>query len=98
MEVKAGEECVEWAGKSEQAFASINENPNENIWQVVKKNRWVVLYCCCMTISPMVFGFDVITVGIVTAMPALQYADPLFIPVSFTKLELFDRPLYLPVD
>ncbi|KAJ5702008.1 hypothetical protein N7488_009556 [Penicillium malachiteum] len=53
-------------------LAAGSDDDNLTMWQLTKKNIWAILYCCLMSVSPMVFGFDVITVGIATAMPAFQ--------------------------
>lgn len=42
------------------------------IWQSVKRNSSAIAYCCGMTLGPVVFGFDIIVVNLVTAMPAFQ--------------------------
>lgn len=72
-EAKINDEHIEWAVKSEGDLGPSDSEQNESLWQMVKRNRWAILYCCCMTVSPMLYGFDVITVGVVTAMPGFQY-------------------------
>ncbi|KAJ6008269.1 hypothetical protein N7540_012245 [Penicillium herquei] len=72
MEEKATDNQMEWTVKSEMDLAAGSDDDNLTMWQLMKKNNWAILYCCLMSVSPMVFGFDVITVGIATAMPAFQ--------------------------
>lgn len=79
---KVSDQHVKWTAKSEADLAAGNDERNENMWQLVKRNRWAIFYCCCMTVSPMLYGFDVITVGVVTAMPEFQYGPTLH-PLTF---------------
>jgi hypothetical protein len=55
---------------------SIVEAPNESteltIWQTVKVNPKVIAYSVALTVGPLIYGFDNIIVGLVTAMPAFQ--------------------------
>ena len=61
----------------EDRRASIVEASNEakelSIWQTVKLNPKVIMASVAMTIGPLIYGFDNIIVGLVTAMPAFQY-------------------------
>ena len=72
MEEEATGNHMEWTVKSEMELAVGSDYDNLTMWQLTKKNSWAILYCCLMSVSPMVFGFDVITVGTATAMPAFQ--------------------------
>ena len=49
-----------------------NESPDQTIWQAVKQNPKTILASVAMTIGPLIYGFDNIIVGVVTAMPAFQ--------------------------
>ncbi|KAJ5700984.1 hypothetical protein N7493_012030 [Penicillium malachiteum] len=72
MEEKATGDHMKWTVKSEMELAAGSDDENLSMWQLMKKNNWAILYCCLMSVNPMVFGFDVITVSIATAMPAFQ--------------------------
>lgn len=43
-----------------------------SLWETVKESPNAILYCCCMSLGPFVFGFDNIIVGLITGMPAFQ--------------------------
>ncbi|KAJ5939547.1 hypothetical protein N7466_002681 [Penicillium verhagenii] len=72
MEEKATDAHVEWTVKSGAEVITDDEDPNESILQAIKKNTWAIIYCCFMTVSPLLYGYDVITAGVVTAMPGFQ--------------------------
>ena len=55
------------------------ENPEEvhpdastiqSMWQSARHNPKVLLYSALMTMGPMAYGFDIVIVGVVTAIPA----------------------------
>jgi hypothetical protein len=54
-----------------------DETVNENFFTVVRKYPRVILISVLMSLGPMAFGFDVIIVGVVTAIPAFLYAPRL---------------------
>jgi hypothetical protein len=45
---------------------------NQTVWQVVWEKRMAVLYCLCLSLGPIAYGFDMIIISLVTAMPAFQ--------------------------
>ncbi|KAL3456929.1 general substrate transporter [Aspergillus heterothallicus] len=51
---------------------------NQTVWQVVWEKRMAVLYCLCLSLGPIAYGFDMIIISLVTAMPAFQlnFGDP----------------------
>ncbi len=55
-----------------QTAADPNDSTTVSIWQSVKSNPKVIAYCVCLTIGPLMYGFDNIIVGVVTAMPSFQ--------------------------
>lgn len=44
----------------------------ETILQSIKQNPRAILYAVLMCIGPMLFGFDQVIVGLVTALPSFQ--------------------------
>lgn len=51
-----------------------NESMDLTVWETVKRNPKVLMASVAMTIGPLIYGFDNIIVGLVTAMPAFQSA------------------------
>lgn len=49
-----------------------NESTTVSILDAVKANPKAIMYCVLMTVGPLIYGFDNIIVGVVTAMPAFQ--------------------------
>lgn len=57
----------------EHAFPS-NDLPKtqETVLQTIKQNPRAITYAVLMCIGPMLFGFDQVIVGLVTALPSFQ--------------------------
>lgn len=53
-----------------------NQYGHLTLWQSIKKWRRVVLYCMGMTSAILLYGYDYVIVGTVSAMPSFQYAIP----------------------
>ncbi len=45
---------------------------DESLLQALSSNAWVIVYSGCMYVAPMLYGFDNVIVGVVTAMPAFK--------------------------
>jgi MFS family permease len=58
--------------RADSAIPDTNLFGHLTLWQSVKKWRRVVLYCFAMTSAIMMYGFDYVVVGTVTAMPSFQ--------------------------
>lgn len=43
------------------------------LWQSVKKWPRVVIYCLALSSAILLYGYDLVIVGTVSAMPAFQY-------------------------
>lgn len=50
----------------------INEYGHLTLWQSIKKWRRVVLVCVAMTSAILMYGYDYVIVGTVSAMPSFQ--------------------------
>ncbi|CAK7227502.1 hypothetical protein SBRCBS47491_006590 [Sporothrix bragantina] len=44
----------------------------QSVWTVVKANPKVIMYSLAMSSGPLLFGFDILTVGVVTGVPFFQ--------------------------
>ncbi|KAK1461929.1 hypothetical protein CCUS01_01519 [Colletotrichum cuscutae] len=50
-----------------------NQHGHLTLWQSIKKWRRVVLYCIGMTSAILMYGYDYVIVGTVSAMPSFQH-------------------------
>ncbi|KAJ5151623.1 hypothetical protein N7492_009918 [Penicillium capsulatum] len=67
-DVKAADEFVEYLPRSE-----IHQPPaHAPLWESVKKWPRVILYCLALSSAVILYGYDLIVVGTVSAMPAFQ--------------------------
>jgi len=48
-----------------------------SIWDTIKANPKTIGWCCTLASGPMVYGFDLIIISQVVAMPAFQYVLPI---------------------
>lgn len=55
-----------------------NQHGHLTLWQSIKKWRRVVLYCIGMTSAILMYGYDYVIVGTVSAMPSFQYVSSPF--------------------
>lgn len=55
-----------------------NEDAHLTLKQSLVKWRRVVVYSLCMTSGILMFGYDYVIIGTVSAMPSFQYAVPPF--------------------
>ena len=56
----------------------VNNEMSVSIWDTIKANPKTIGWCCTLASGPMVYGFDLIIVSQVVAMPAFQYVSPIF--------------------
>ena len=70
MDRKSSVEAVEYRRAS--IVDSLNESKELSIRETVKQNPKVIAASVAMTIGPLIYGFDNIIVGLVTAMPSFQ--------------------------
>ncbi|KAH7417853.1 general substrate transporter [Cadophora sp. MPI-SDFR-AT-0126] len=50
----------------------VNNEMSMSIWETIKANPKTISWCCTLASGPMVYGFDLIIVSQVVAMPAFQ--------------------------
>lgn len=55
----------------------VNNEMSMSIWDTIKANPKTIGWCCTLASGPMVYGFDLIIVSQVVAMPAFQYVSPI---------------------
>lgn len=67
---KGSVEMVNSKVDNEVGVVAPNDSMDMSFWQSLKTNRKVMMYCLMMSLGPMAFGFDIIIVGVVTAIPA----------------------------
>jgi hypothetical protein len=69
-----------WAGEriSEVDSGSTGQDNDEKstLWQNIKKYRKVVWITIALTSAILLYGYDNVVVGTVSAMPVFQYASP----------------------
>lgn len=53
---------------------NVAESTSISILEAIKANPKVIMYCVLVTTGPLIYGFDSIIVGLVTAMPSFQWA------------------------
>ena len=70
MDKKSSVEAVEHRRAS--IVNASNESRELTIWETVKQNPKVIAASVTMTIGPLIYGFDNVIVGLVTAMPSFQ--------------------------
>lgn len=49
-----------------------NEDAELSLWQSMKKYRRIMCYCVGMTSGMLMYGYDYVIVGTITAMPSFQ--------------------------
>lgn len=49
-----------------------SENPTENPWAMIRTHRKLVLYAALANIGPLMFGYDMVIIGAVTALPIFR--------------------------
>lgn len=49
-------------------------NTNERLWQSIKKNRRLAICGFALASSALFYGYEVVFVGSITAVPAFKYA------------------------
>lgn len=54
------------------SFSENHPNTQETVLQTIKQNPRAITYAVLMCIGPMLFGFDQVIVGLVTALPSFQ--------------------------
>lgn len=64
-------------GQKEEEGYEVQRSP----WEAAKESPKIILCCIVMSLSPFVTGFDNIIIGLMTAMPAFQYAS--LAPLTF---------------
>jgi hypothetical protein len=52
--------------------ADTNNGMCFTIWETIKRNLHAIIYSLLLATGPMVYGYDLMVVGIVVAMPAFQ--------------------------
>lgn len=52
--------------------AATQQEADVTIFECLKQNVKVVAYCCAISVGPIVYGFDIIIVALIVAMPAFQ--------------------------
>jgi hypothetical protein len=69
-------------GKTTQEFVEDVSRTSTNIpahathiplWQLLKRWPKVVMYCLALSSAILLYGYDLLIVGTVSAMPAFQY-------------------------
>ena len=50
--------------------------PDQTLWQSIKKWPRVVIYCLALNTAILLYGYDLVIVGTVSAMPAFQCVSP----------------------
>jgi hypothetical protein len=63
-------QMVEAAEVSTTDVVASHDAVNKSVIQVLKENPKPMLMTMLMSLGPMAFGFDIIIVGVVTAIPA----------------------------
>lgn len=66
-------ENVEFVESSEVDSIDPYASTEISMWRSVRDNPKVIFYSIIMTLGPMAFGFDIIAVGVVTAIPSFLY-------------------------
>jgi hypothetical protein len=49
--------------------SEVNENNNETLWHSIKQNPWVLVYTFLANSGSLLFGYDVLVQGAITALP-----------------------------
>lgn len=58
--------------KPEEPVENLAGQDPTSISECIRANIRAVAYCCGLSVGPIVYGFDIIIVALVTAMPAFQ--------------------------
>jgi hypothetical protein len=67
-------EQIEVVGVNGTTTTGINDNDNDlTLRQAAKKYRRVLWYCIGLTSAILLYGYDYVIVGSVSAMPSFQY-------------------------
>lgn len=69
--IKMKSELVEVADSMDEPLQT-NEDAHLTLKQSLKKWRRVVIYSLCMTSAILMYGYDYVIVGTVSAMPSFQ--------------------------
>ncbi|KAL2851271.1 general substrate transporter [Aspergillus pseudodeflectus] len=56
--------------------SEVNENNNETLWHSIKQNPWVLVYTFLANSGSLLFGYDVLVQGAITALPIAYFGSP----------------------
>lgn len=83
---------VELVERAENPNGTENGNLLQTMWLTARRNPKDVLYAVMMASGPMAFGFDIVIVGVVTAIPAfLLVPPPRNVPVT-SLINILGKP------
>ncbi|KAL3454872.1 general substrate transporter [Aspergillus insuetus] len=88
----AGDGTVEMQEFKDSPEVLASDLDNVSVWQSIKSYPVIIFYCTCLSVGPLIYGFDNIIVSVVTAMPAFQvsfgtpHGSMLIIPAMWLAL------------
>lgn len=50
-------------------------NSPRSLWQAIKRSARIVAYCLALSSAILMYGYDLVIVGTVVAMPQFQYVS-----------------------
>ncbi|KGO63635.1 Major facilitator superfamily domain, general substrate transporter [Penicillium italicum] len=69
---QAGDGSVEMYEFKASPETLSNDLDNASVWESIKSYPIIIFYCICLSIGPLIYGFDNIIISVITAMPAFQ--------------------------